>query len=92
MSDQNLINKKFFSSWSGGKDSCLALYKAIEQGGSPRCLLTMFREDGERSKSHGLSAAIIEAQADVLGIPSMIGKASWDDYEGSFLEKLDTLK
>jgi len=89
----NDINTRtFFSSWSGGKDSCLALYKALRQGGSPRCLFTMFAEDGRRSRSHGLSPAIIEAQARALAIPSRIASASWDGYEKVFLEQIADLK
>ncbi|MBU0481565.1 MAG: diphthine--ammonia ligase [Proteobacteria bacterium] len=88
----DLKGKDFFASWSGGKDSCLALYRAIRQGGRPRRLLTMFGDDGEKSKSHALSREIIQAQADALGIPVEIGSASWDDYEARFLEHLAGLK
>lgn len=88
----DLNGKPFFSSWSGGKDSCLALYRAIRQGGSPRCLFTMFAEDGKRSKSHGLTSDIIEAQANALGIPSRIGTAGWGDYEPVFLSHVKELK
>lgn len=88
----NINGRPFFSSWSGGKDSCLALYKAIRQGGSPRCLFTMFTEDGIRSRSHGLSPAIIEAQAKALGIPSKIARATWDGYEKVFIEYIADLK
>lgn len=82
----------FFSSWSGGKDSCLALYRAIRQGGSPRCLFTMFAEDGIRSRSHGLSPAIIEAQAAAMGVDSRVAEAAWDEYEKVFLACLASLK
>ena len=85
-------DRDFFSSWSGGKDSCLALYKAIQQGGSPRLLLTMFGGDGARSKSHGLPPAVISAQAEALSIPSLLGRASWGDYEKVFLDHLGDLK
>jgi len=54
----------FFCSWSGGKDSCLALYRAMQQGGRPKQLLTMFDEEGDRSRSHGTRAPLIEAQAE----------------------------
>lgn len=87
-----LNERDFFSSWSGGKDSCLALYKAIQQGGRPRCLLTMFEGDGSRSKSHGLSPAVIKGQAEALAIPSLIGRAAWADYEKTFLGHLGDLK
>lgn len=85
-------NKPFFCSWSGGKDSCLALYRAIRQGGSPRCLLTMFAADGHQSRSHGLSRAIIRAQARAMAIPSRVAMASWDGYEEVFLAQLAELK
>jgi len=90
MNDIN--DRPFFCSWSGGKDSCLALYRAIRQGGSPRCLFTMFAEDGRRSRSHGLSPDIIEAQARAMAIPSKIANASWDGYEKVFLKHLAELK
>jgi diphthine-ammonia ligase len=90
--NSSLNNRPFFSSWSGGKDSCLALHKAIGQGGSPRCLFTMFAEDNSRSRSHGLSRAIIEAQARAMSIPSRIAGAAWDGYEEVFLHHLAVLK
>ncbi|HUV60630.1 MAG TPA: hypothetical protein VMW71_00475, partial [Thermoplasmata archaeon] len=43
-----------FCSWSGGKDSCLALFRALGSGLRPTVLLTMLTETGERSRSHGL--------------------------------------
>lgn len=84
--------KAFFSSWSGGKDSCLALYKAFRQGGSPRCLFTMFADDSNRSRSHGLSHEIIKAQAKALDIPSRIAAATWDGYEEVFIGNIAELK
>jgi hypothetical protein len=41
----------------------------------------MFTEDNSRSRSHGLSSAIIEAQAVAMSIPSRIAGAAWDGYE-----------
>lgn len=89
---KNINGKTFFSSWSGGKDSCLALYRAIRQGGSPRCLFTMFADDGNRSRSHGLSTSIIEAQAAAMGIESRIAEASWDGYEEVFQDVLVAIR
>ncbi len=87
-----LVGKPFFSSWSGGKDSCLALYRAVRLGGIPRCLFTMFAEDGSRSRSHGLPTDIIKAQAFAMDIPYLIAGATWDEYEEIFLEYLADLK
>jgi len=35
-----ITGRSFLCSWSGGKDSCLALYHAIHQGGIPQCRLS----------------------------------------------------
>jgi len=87
-----ISGRPFFSSWSGGKDSCLALYRAVRQGGTPRCLLTMFAEDGGRSRSHGLSPDIIVAQAEAMAIPAKFAGAGWDGYEQVFLAQIAKLK
>jgi len=85
-------NKNFFCSWSGGKDSCLALYRSIQNGGKPKALLTMMLENGKRSRSHGLSHSIIQSQADSLGIQSIVRSTSWDNYEQTFVSALSELK
>jgi uncharacterized protein (TIGR00290 family) len=85
-------NKTFFCSWSGGKDSCLALYRSLQNGGKAEALLTMMVEDGQRSRSHGLSRTIIAAQADALGIPGIVKATSWQNYEQTFLSTLKDLK
>src|SRR5436853_333413 len=41
-------------SWSGGKDSCLALHLALESGIRVTRLLTVFEPDADRSRSHAL--------------------------------------
>jgi uncharacterized protein (TIGR00290 family) len=87
-----LKDRAIFSSWSGGKDSCLALHKAMQDGGQAAYLLTMMTEHGKRSRSHGLHHSIIEAQATALSLPSMIVNASWDAYEAHFVSALGQLK
>lgn len=82
----------FVCSWSGGKDSCLALHRALQAGAEPRFLLSMLREDGARSRSHGLEPAILEAQAASLGIPLVTRTASWDEYESVFVAALQEVE
>jgi diphthine-ammonia ligase len=82
----------FFCSWSGGKDSCLALYRAIQSKGIPKALFTMLTEDGERSGSHGLPVDLIKAQSEVLGIPLVMCESSWSDYEDNFLSVIRRFK
>jgi uncharacterized protein (TIGR00290 family) len=82
----------FFCSWSGGKDCCLALYHAIRNGGTAKALLTMFTEQGARSRSHGLPIGVIQQQAAALGIPLAGHNASWNAYEQTFLSALHEFK
>ncbi|OHX10901.1 adenosine nucleotide hydrolase [Chromobacterium sphagni] len=76
------------ASWSGGKDSCLALWRAVQTGGRPQALLTMLDEDGARSRSHGVRPEVLALQARALGLPQRLGRASWDDYRRVFVEQL----
>lgn len=82
------MSERIVCSWSGGKDSCLALDRAIRGGARPVCLATMFTEDGERSRSHGLSRGVIEAQAAAISLPLLSRSASWDDYEAAMVDLL----
>jgi diphthine-ammonia ligase len=84
--------RSFFCSWNGGKDSCLALYHAIRNGGEPKSLLTMMAEGGERSRSHGLPKSLLEQQSQRLGIPIVLRSAPWDQYESVFLDALREFK
>lgn len=80
---------KFFSSWSGGKDSSLALYRAIQGGGAPKLLLSIFEEGGVKSRAHGLKREILKLQSESLRIPFEIVEASWGAYRDAFIEFLN---
>lgn len=82
-------NQPFVASWSGGKDSAMAYYRAVQSGMTPKRLLTMFQEDEEVSKSHALPLNVVQAQAEYLGVPLMIRGAGWDDYETKFIDAMD---
>lgn len=85
-------NKKAFCSWSGGKDSCLALQRALQSGYDVKVLLTMFDETEDRSRSHAVPLKLIQAQAAALGIELVTAKASWQNYERVFVEQLKTFQ
>jgi diphthine-ammonia ligase len=86
------MNKPSLCSWSGGKDSCFALMKAIEQGYSPRVLLNVLNEEGKISRSHGIPSAILKAQALSADLPIHLISSSWADYERNFTGALSSLK
>ena len=83
---------KVFSSWSGGKESCLACYKALSEGFDVSYLLNFVSEDGTRSRAHGISSDLIALQAKAIGIPIIQVKSSWEGYEAKFKEAVEELK
>jgi uncharacterized protein (TIGR00290 family) len=80
--------RRAFCSWSGGKDSMLALHRALDAGFAVEALLTMFDQSGERSRSHALPPALMRAQAAALGLPLVMRQAGWSDYEAVFVDQL----
>ncbi|MEG2920654.1 MAG: diphthine--ammonia ligase [Acinetobacter sp.] len=87
----NATQQKFIVSYSGGKDSTLALYHAM-QVGKAIGLIVMLEEQGLRSRSHAMSMEIIQAQANALGLPIITASSSWNDYETEFLKLLADAK
>src|SRR5918998_776820 len=79
-------------SWSGGKDCCLAVHRARAAGLDIRTLIAMFDESGERTRSHAIPRAVMQAQADALGLELVAPSASWGDYEQVFVEALVALR
>lgn len=84
--------QQVFASWSGGKDSCLACYRAIASGLKVRYLANTVTEDGKRSRSHGLPAKVIQVQSEAVGIPLVQRRTTWDNYEAEFKSMLRTFK
>lgn len=89
---QNMTEKNALCSWSGGKDSCYALVKAVQNGLKPAVLLNVLNEQGKISRSHGIPAPVLELQAAKCGIPISLLSASWEDYETKFTAALIQLK
>lgn len=83
---------KVFASWSGGKESTLATYKAISQGYQVSYLVNFISEDGVRSRSHGIKAEALVLQAKAVEIPIIQVKTSWENYEGNFKKVVTKLK
>lgn len=86
-----MTTKLSFCSWSGGKDSCLALHKALNEGYDARYLLAMMSEKGDGSRSHGIPARLLLEQSAKMNIEMIQRRASWEDYEGVFLHTLKNL-
>jgi uncharacterized protein (TIGR00290 family) len=76
---------KVLLAWSSGKDSAWALHLLHRQGTPVKALLTTLNEAADRVAMHGVRRALLEAQADSLGIPLWQIPLPWpctnDDYE-----------
>ena len=81
-----------FTSWSGGKDSCFACYRATINGLKVRYLANMITDDSKRSWSHGQSPELLQAQSQAIGIPLVQHRTTREDYEAEFKNMLRTFK
>jgi len=85
--------KKALFSWSGGKDSAIALHEIIESGEYEiAALLTTLTKEYERVSMHGVRQSLLELQAEALGLPLKPVFFSKDDsnevYDSKFREML----
>lgn len=84
--------EKVFSSWSGGKDSVFACYKALKQGVEIACLLNAVRKRYGRVAFHGVRRELIELQAEAIGIPLHQFMVNRDNYEEKYKKAVQELK
>lgn len=92
-----MTNEQVILSWSGGKDSSLAL-AALRA--DPRydvvALLTSITSGYDRVSIHGVRRALVEAQAVAAGLPLMEvtleQQSSNDAYEAAFVEALERVR
>lgn len=84
---------KAFVSWSGGKETMLSCYKAMQNKEIEIAyLLNMTSEDGLHSRSHGIRSDILRSQAEAIGIPIVQRKVKWDTYEREYKSAVAELK
>ena len=85
---------KAISSWSGGKDSCLACYKAMRQGYDVKLLLNFVSRESKRGCFHGVEGKLLKLQADLIGIPLVQYEVSPDmnKYEEEFKAAVTELR
>ncbi len=84
-------------SWSGGKDSTLALYYSLlEKKYEVNSLLTTFSAEYNRTSMHGIRIDLLEKQIQSIGIPvnliSLPKDVSNDKYEEIMRKEMITLK
>ncbi len=89
--------EKIIFSWSGGKDSALALYQILQSGDYEVCaLLTTLNESYDRICMHGVRQALLNAQSESIGIPLekiyLTPSATNEEYDSKMRDELDRAK
>ncbi len=78
----------YLSSWSGGKDSCFACYRALRQG----MKISHFVHFDRALNLHGVDPALVRLQAELAGIPIVQRKVVSDDFEREFKDTVAALR
>lgn len=82
---------KVVCAWSGGKDSCFACYKALQEGHEVVNLLIMM-SDPTISNFHMIRSDMLDAQSQALGIPIVKWTTTPETYEQEFKKALLQMK
>ena len=69
--------------FSGGKDSTMAIYKAIEEGYSVEYLVSMISENPESYMFHVPNIHITELSSEAMGIPLIKAKTHGAERRGA---------
>jgi len=95
--DNQSVKEKVLFTWSGGKDSAMALHELKKNAGYEiAALLTTITEDYDRVSMHGVRRELLEAQTASLGLAIekvLISKqSSNEDYESRMRTVLERYK
>jgi len=81
----------YIASWSGGKESCLALYEARGKGYEISQLVNFISKESQRVSFHGTDAKLIQLQSQAMRIPLLQKETTWDGYEQEFKDAVRSL-
>ncbi len=82
----------FVISYSGGKDSALALYRMIMQGYKPVAMITTVNSEQDRSWFHGIQSELLNKVSESLNIPIIKCTCKPEEYTESFENGLKEAK
>ncbi len=84
--------RRYATLWSGGKDSCLALWRAKQSGLGVTGLVNFFDELTDRVRFHAVRSALIRDQASALSLSMYQYATRPDSYSGAFSNALAELR
>lgn len=83
---------EFVASFSGGKDSLMAIKQTLERGGRLVAIIVSTREDMKTSWTHGLDKEYYKKVADILRCEVIFTDTDIDNYEKEFEAALEKSK
>src|SRR5260370_14274603 len=78
--------------WSGGKDSALALDRAVRQGFEVARLVSFYDSTTRRVRFHATRVEMLEAQAAAAGIGLRAISTTWAEMEANLRHQLASLR
>lgn len=79
---------KIAASYSCGKDSTLALYRAIQNGHTPVAIVVSYNKNARRSWFHGVDSKLLNAIADSLNLQLILCESEPENYNAKYEEAL----
>lgn len=80
--------QRFVASYSGGKDSVLAIHRAIQSGMTLMALLITYNVDRKRSWFHGIDEDVLQKISESIGVPVHLIRTTGADYAKNFEQAL----
>jgi uncharacterized protein (TIGR00290 family) len=78
--------------WSGGKDSALALDRAVKSGIDVDRLVSFYDSASRRVRFHATRVEMLAAQAAAIGIDLHTVPTAWPEMEGKVVHELSSLR
>lgn len=87
-------NVKVASSWSSGKDSCFACFKAKESGFNISYIMNFISQEFQRVSFHGVVKQLVKMQVEAIGCELIQTEVATGngEYEKTFRQTLRLLK
>ena len=77
---EKLKGMRFVTSFSGGKDSILAMHRAVGAGLEPHSLITAQKIGSDKSWAHSMGPDLLKKVSDSLGIPLNLIETTGESY------------
>jgi diphthine-ammonia ligase len=81
----------YLASWSGGKDGCFAVYRALEKGYNVSRLVNFISKEYQRVNFHGTEKRLVQLQGQAVGIPVFQPETTFGNYTEDFKDAVRSL-